>query len=640
MKLHPSKCLLLALATMRLCSAATPERIYEQHCAQCHDASAVTHAPSRASLAQSSPELIVAALSPGGLMQQPGGPLTVAERRAVAIYLTGKQLGQQRLGAASQVQCKSIRPADFRPLEGPRWNDWGVDLENTRFQPAEMANLAPAAVPRLHLKWAFAFPNASSANTPPVIGGGRLFVASTNHKVYSLDAESACTYWVFDADAIVRGAVVLAQPTVNSPVWGFFGDAQGNVYALDAASGQLKWKINVQEFSRPTSLYHPYVMGTVKVADGMIFVPVDSDEESMAGLDPSYECCKSRGAILALDAATGKQRWRTETIREPARQSGLSAAGTPRWGPSGVGVWSTPTLDTKLRVLYIGTGDDHSTPVSDTGDAVVALDMATGRILWSRQLFTQDSLALLCLMPDRRNCPVDVMGPDFDFASPPILVTLPGGGRALIAGQKSGVVHALDPDNQGAILWETRVAQGGLIGGVEFGMATDGHSLYAPVSDADFAASNSNPSSTQGQATQDVLEALKGIIYLRDHTRGGGLLSLDVSTGRILWHAPPIPCAPDRALCAPAQIAAATLIPGVVFSGSVDGHMRAYSSETGSILWDFDTEREYVDVNGATGHGGSISGPGPVIVNGTLYVNSGYGLFWQPGNVLLAFDAR
>jgi len=622
----------IVLFVIRICSAATPEHVYDEHCSRCHDASAVTHAPSRASLAQLSPELVLAALSPGGLMQEPARALTVAERRVLASYVTGRQFGQQRAGAAPEFHCKSSQSADFAPLEGPRWNDWGVDSENTRFQPAEMAKLEPTAVPQLHLKWAFVFPDASSANTPPVIGCGRLFVASTNHKVYSLDAETACIHWTFETAAIVRGAVVLAKPNVRGGVFGFFGDAQGNVYALEAASGKLVWKTNVQTLSRPTSLYQPNVVGTVKVSEDKVFVPVESGEES-------DDCCKSRGAIVALDAATWKQLWRTETIREPARETGMNASGTARWGPSGVGVWSTPTLDAKLHVLYIGTAEDHSTPASDTGDAILALDATTGRILWSKQFFVQDAYALACLMPDKSHCPADALGPDYDFGSPPILVSLPTGKRVLLAGQKSGVIHALDPDNQGAILWETRVAEGGLLGGVEFGMATDGRSLYAPVSDADIATGNTDIP-TQGQTSQDVTEAVKRLFYLRDKTRGGGLFALDVSTGKIAWRAQPISCVKDRAICAPAQIAAATLIPGVVFSGSVDGHMRAYSSDSGTLIWDFDTEREYIGVNGATGHGGSISGPGPVVVNGVLYMNSGYGLFWEPGNVLLAFDAR
>jgi polyvinyl alcohol dehydrogenase (cytochrome) len=200
----------------------------------------------------------------------------------------------------------------------------------------------------------------------------------------------------------------------------------------------------------------------------------------------------------------------------------------------------------------------------------------------------------------------------------------------LIAGQKSGVVHALDPDNQGSVVWEARVGEGGVLGGVEFGMATDGKVLYVPISDANMI--RNDPTDPKSKS--------RDLIFVGDRRRGGGLFALDIRTGRILWRAPPILCTFDRTPCAPAQIAAATLIPGVVFSGSVDGHMRAYSTDNGRVIWDFDTERTYHAVDGIRGHGGSISGPGPVVANGVLYFNSGYGLFWKPGNMLLAFEPK
>jgi polyvinyl alcohol dehydrogenase (cytochrome) len=82
-----------------------------------------------------------------------------------------------------------------------------------------------------------------------------------------------------------------------------------------------------------------------------------------------------------------------------------------------------------------------------------------------------------------------------------------------------------------------------------------------------------------------------------------------------------------------------TLIPGVVFSGSLDGHLRAYATGDGRIVWDVDTAMEYQAVNRVKAKGGSLDGPGPVVVGGTLYVNSGYGMFGEmPGNVLLAFS--
>jgi polyvinyl alcohol dehydrogenase (cytochrome) len=231
----------------------------------------------------------------------------------------------------------------------------------------------------------------------------------------------------------------------------------------------------------------------------------------------------------------------------------------------------------------------------------------------------KDAYTSACRMPDKTACPAS-NGPDFDFASPPILVTLPNGKRALLAGQKSGVVHAVDPDQQGEVLWSTRIGQGGTMGGVQWGSAVDQNNIYAALSDI-------------GRITLPFASSTDA-----DPKRGGGMYALRISTGERVWYTPPPGCG-DRPRCSPAQSAAVTVIPGVAFSGSVDGHLRAYSTADGKILWDFDTERTYATVNGVDARGGSLDGPGPVIVGGLLLVNSGYSTAGgQPGNVLLAFS--
>jgi polyvinyl alcohol dehydrogenase (cytochrome) len=145
-------------------------------------------------------------------------------------------------------------------------------------------------------------------------------------------------------------------------------------------------------------------------------------------------------------------------------------------------------------------------------------------------------------------------------------------------------------------------------------------------------------------ADQDhIYVANSDVGFLRDFTRrldskaGGGLFALDLADGKVTMQVPPVPCG-DRPQCSPALSAAVSAIPGVVFSGAVSGYLRAYATDTGKLLWEFDTARDYATVNGVAGHGGAIDGPGPVIVDGMLYVNSGYAQ-WSgvPGNVLLAF---
>ena len=171
-----------------------------------------------------------------------------------------------------------------------------------------------------------------------------------------------------------------------------------------------------------------------------------------------------------------------------------------------------------------------------------------------------------------------------------------------------------------------------MLGGIEWGSAADGSKFYAAVSDIKL---TSVPPETPG--AQPSLFSPK-IAWLVDSKIGGGLHALKVETGEEAWHTPHPGCN-DVPGCGPAQSAAVTAIPGVVFSGGVDGHMRAYSAQDGRIFWDVDTKGEHRTVNGVPARGGSINGPGPVVVGGMLYVSSGYGLWGgAPGNVLLAYS--
>jgi polyvinyl alcohol dehydrogenase (cytochrome) len=321
---------------------------------------------------------------------------------------------------------------------------------------------------------------------------------------------------------------------------------------------------------------------------------------------------------VALDAVNGQQIWKTYTIDEKPHIVSKNSAGTPMWGPSGASIWSAPTIDAERGIIYAATGDNFSPPATRNSDAIVAFDMKTGKILWSKQLTEDDVFNNACIGLSKISCP-EKPGPDFDFGSSPLLVTLANGKRVLLAGQKSGVAHALDPDNKGAILWQTRVGRGGVLGGIQFGGASDGRNLYVAVSDMAF--------------TTPTLEY--GRMHQLDSKVGGGLYAIDAQSGKKVWAAAPPPC-DKRPNCSPAQPGAVTAIPGVVFSGSMDGHLRAYSAADGKIVWDFDTLREFDTVNGMKARGGSLNGPGPTVANGMVYVDSGYGTGIE-GNALLAF---
>jgi polyvinyl alcohol dehydrogenase (cytochrome) len=595
--------------------------LYKQHCASCHDVGG-TRAPSRSVMKQLAPEAILRSLE-GGTMTLQGTALSPTERRTVAEFLTGKPFVREP-GALAQSRagyCADAPRALTDPSATPHWNGWGVDLANRRFQSAEMAGLRPEQVPRLKLKWAFGFPGAIVAFAQPTIVGGRVFASSPDGTVYSLDSQTGCINWSFSAASGVRTAITIAPlPGAGLPRHAaYFGDFQANAYAVDAATGKLIWKTRVEEY--PIAR----VTGSPQWHDGRLYVPVSSVEE-VPGANPKYECCRFRGSVAALDAATGAVIWKSYTIPDPPRPTRKNKIETQLWGPSGASIWSAPTLDLKRKAVYVTTGDSYSDPAAQTSDAILAFDMDSGKLLWSRQMTSGDAYTLACERPDKINCP-EANGPDFDFGSSPILLSLPNGRRALVVGQKSGFVHAVDPDQQGAVLWQVRVGQGGTLGGVQWGSAADSEKVYVALSDVGF-------------RKGDLGAAVGGGALELDPTRGGGLFALRIDTGEKVWHTPaPPPDCTDKKRCSPAQSAAVTLIPGVVFSGSIDGHLRAYSTRDGHILWDFNTAQEYETVNKIKAKGGSIDGPGPTVAGGMLYVNSGYGIFGgMPGNVLLAFS--
>ena len=604
---------LLVFGVFRLAQAADTDgaALYKDRCAICHEASAETRAPALAALRRMSAENVVRSLE-SGLMKEQGATLSAAQKRTVAEFLTAKTIAGGSLASKSNA-CPDTK-APFSP-SGANWNGWGSDLANTRFQPAGPAGLTAAQVPRLKLKWAFAFPNTFVAYGQPTIVGGRIFVASANRNIYSLDAKSGCEYWSFEAQSPARTAIVIATILgERSRQVAFFGDQRANAYAVDASSGELLWKVHIDDHPRSK------IVGAPQYFDGRLFVPLTDAEEGPA-MNPQYECCSGRGALVALDAASGKQIWKTYTIAEEPHPVSKNSAGARMWGPSGASIWSAPTIDVERKVIYAGTGDNFSEPGTKTSDAVLAFDLQTGKLLWSRQLTEADVFNMACVGPSKASCP-EQAGPDYDIGASPILVKLANGKRVLLVSQKSGVAHAIDPDKNGEILWQVRVGRGSALGGIQWGSASDGANMYVAVSDIGFLKMGFGP----------------GQKLVVDPKAGGGLFALDVATGKRVWSAEPPPCG-ERPNCSPAQSAAVTAIPGAVFSGSVDGHLRGYSAKDGKIIWDFDTTQEFTTVNGVTARGGSIDGPGPTIAGGMLYAGSGYGAWGGlPGNVLLAFS--
>jgi len=585
------------LAALPCAAAVSGEAVYQKRCAACHDSAKET-TPPRAALKQLSVARILRTLD-FGVMINIAYALNREEREAVANYL-----GVQRPDrpVPPRAFCAD-RTVTIGASPSPVWNGWGPDLSNARYTTT--SGLTLNQVGKLKLKWAYGFEGDVSAFGAPTVLGQTLFVGSAGGAVQALSADTGCVRWMYQASGPVRSALV-AVPNGQTHVL-VFTDLTGWAYGLEAETGHLLWK------KKPEEHESTRLTGSAAAQDGIVFIPAASWEETRSS-NPDYPCCTFRGSVTALRAKDGSEVWKTYTIREKPHALAKSPESIGTFGPSGAGIWGSPTLDTKRGLLYVATGDNYSTPATDMSDSVVAMELKTGRIVWSKQISAGDVFTGSC---SAAGCP----GPDYDFGSSVILEKL-SGREILLAGQKSGVVYALDPDRKGAILWQTRVGKGGTAGGVQWGMASDGQKVYAAVSDMD----RKVPAGTTIR-----------VGLPPDPAVGGGLTALRISTGEKVWYAAPAPCGPAPK-CSPAQSGAVTAIPGAVFSGSLDGHLRAYATEDGHVLWDFDTVRDYQTVDGIRAKGGALDGAGPVIVGGMLFVNSGYARGGgMPGNVLLAF---
>ena len=586
-------------------------KLFKDHCASCHEAGAAApgaRIPPVSVLKTMTPTAILKTLETG-IMKSQAAVLSTNERQAVANFL-GKAITVERRRDEIANSC----PAGAKWKDTPGWTNWGAGFSNMRYQGAKEAGLKAEDVPKLVLKWAFAFPDTSVLRSQPAVYRGRVFAGGQDGSIYSLDAETGCVYWTTTVQAEVRSGITVAEVESGKPSL-FFGDSSGVLYGLDATTGKQLWKLALDE--------HPAAKATSSPVfyKGRLYVGVSSLEEALS-VSPGYVCCNFRGSVSAIQASDGKVLWKTHMIEGAAKEQPKTKRGSPAMGPSGIGVWTAPTLDVSRDIMYVTTGDNYSDPPTPFSDAVLALQMSTGRILWSKQLTAGDAWNSSCYLENKVNCP-DSDGPDFDFASSAALVSLANGRRALLLGQKSGIAYAVDPDRKGEILWQQRIGKGGTVGGIEWGGATDGRNFYVALSDVAFDVAL-KPGTNDRQ-------------YELDATKGGGMFAVRADTGQQIWETPPPGCK-ERRPCSPAQSAAVTAIPGVVFSGALDGHLRAYSTTDGKIIWDYDTDREFKTTNNLAGHGGALDVGGPIIAGGMLFVNSGSaqrnGL---PGNVLLAF---
>jgi polyvinyl alcohol dehydrogenase (cytochrome) len=573
---------------------------FQTRCAVCHLNPTVDRATPGTVIREMTPEKIFETLTTGSMKQQ-AEALSDGQKRRIAEFMSGRPMGSSKAGNAKDMPNKCAQnPPMTDPSAGASWNGWGNDGSNTRFQPAAAARLTATDVPRLKLKWAFGFPTGESSNSQPTIVAGRVFQGSDNGFIYSLDAATGCVYWSFEGGSIVRGSLTVGAVTGQGDARYavFYGDGHANIFAVNAQDGRLLWKTKVD------SHVVARITAGLRYHDGKVFVPVSSSEEFSSGT-ADYPCCTSRGSLVALDANTGKMIWKTWVVPGELKPYKIQSNGVVLYAPGGGGVWSSPTVDAARNTVYISTGDATTFPAPSTTDGVMAMDIATGKLLWAYQADQKDVFMGGCNGPARSEACPTPMGPDLDIGNSPILKNLGGGKRALFVGTKQGHVIALDPDNNGALLYrrlastgQPVVEGGGRGGNIIWGGAADDQNVYYGAG-------------------------------------GAGLVAFNLATGEKAW-----------AFTAPqgggSLGAAPTVIPGVVFQGSSNGRLFAVNATDGKQIWEFNTAQEFSTTNKVPAHGGAISVSGPVISGGMVFVTSGYAISSTAsgGNVLLAFSVE
>ena len=619
-------------------SQAEGEALFKQRCASCHEP-AQDRAPSRGALSARPASELTEALSEGVMAAMAEG-LSGNQIQSVVRYLIegpeqpSKEAASAR-GRRAQVATVDM-PCSSNPPIVPTARDWstvGRDGANTRYQPDP--GFSVSDVSRLKVKWSFSI--ANSRNAQPVVIGDWLWILSGG-RMYALDPGSGCVRFRVDGVS-ARNTPVVLRSTASPSGWLLVVGRNNKVMSgFDAATGKEIWSSEVLDSHAMSA-----ITGSPVVSGDLAFVGITSREEP-ASQSASYACCTFRGSLVAVDIRTGAVKWKTYVLTEPSVLLGKNGGGLQMHGPAGAAIWSAPTVDPRRGLVYVATGDSYTEAATRAADAIIAIEMETGRIRWNTQVTENDNYVMGCTgATPGPNCPEE-LGPDYDFGASPVLVDAPGGGQILLSGQKSGIAYGMDPDT-GRLLWERKVGAGSVLGGIEWGIAADPKYLFAPNSD--IANLWYAHASSRGETIED---------FIHPQPPGKpGLTAIDPVTGEVAWHVP-APSAPcqfrgDRTLsdrfpgvCFNAMSAAPAVMPGVVFQGSMDGWFRAYDSGSGRLLFeDSTTSRTYATANGVADQpGGSIDGNGPTIAGGRIFVMSGFDGAASTGgngtNVLLAYS--
>lgn len=643
--------------------------VYDQWCSSCHDDGGRSGAPSLAAIRQLNRATVKYALELGYMKIQ-AKDVPADDLAQLIDWVPASEGSNDTWIEAARCPVKS---REVRLDKAPRTSTtFGVANNANRAQTAEQAGIAHDQMKDLEVAWVVAFPQTPTMRSQPVIVGDTIFIAATDSgRLYALDTNTGCVKWHYASEMTLRSSLTFAEATDKSPAAIVMGDAAGFVHAVNAKTGGKLWVSNARlnEYNRIT--------GAPVVHDGKVIAPVSAIEVNYAGAD-DYECCKGQGAVIAFDLATGEKLW-TGTTMEEARPTRLGRTGTQQWGPSGAIIWSTPTIDPRRNVAYAGTGENVSWPATDTSDAIIAYDLDTGDKRWVFQATKADIWNYAC---GRRsaNCdwPGEYHSPDHDFGATAMLIERIDGSELVVAGQKSGVVWALNPDN-GQLVWSNKVGRGSANGGAHWGLAYDGELIFAPMNDPNRPATpGENPAFGPGIHALDAMTGEIKWSYKPNQRDCGAEIPAAVAytptpewriqpvsapilpTPRVVT--PPRPAAPAATAPATATPAAAAPTPpprptnicrlgmspaplvvdGAVVTGTTQGMLRIFDAKTGAILFEYMTNRDFPEtVNGVKGHGGGLDSAPYIAGDGTLFVQSGYARFGEPpGNVLIAFRPK
>lgn len=587
--------------------------VYDKACAGCHASPTDVRIPTLATLAAMPAPQLRETISEGGKMAPMAAGLSDGEKGQLVAYLTS---GQSATAGnwTDKIQC----PANKRSVDVTKpvvSMGFSVDRDQTRSLNAAQAGLKASDLKNLEIAWAIGFPGQGSG-TGAAIVGDTMFITGGGF-LAALDTASGCAKWSVKASSR------------NTPA---FGELDGrkvvavsigrDVLVVDAKTGDKVWQSNGQPDSNPGS-----IRGGVVLYKDKVIVPISASGVG-AGGRATFECCVGHGAVVALSAKDGGKLWEYHTMPNADYTGKVSSTGVKQRGPSGAPIWSIPLIDEKRNRVIVTTGENTSHPGTDTSDAVIALDLETGKEAWKFQAMQLDVWNMACSANKQTsgpNCPWNIaddpgIGRDFDFGAGALLAKGASGRDVVLAGQKSGDTWALDAET-GKKLWNVRFGGGTALGGVHWGITTDGQRLFATINDPVIAGAQ---------------------------TPKPGVFAVDIKSGKQVWGYDAKPnCDGERgkavANCTTKYgfSAAPLTVDGAVIAATLGGEVMIFDGKTGKVLNTLDTIGAKKTINDVDAKGGSIDSHAISAGAGMIFINSGYGGFNQtPGNVLIAYRAK